>query len=211
MSIFVRPESPPPRQPSPDIFLTPLPYPHPRRVHSQPRLGQDSPVSPPGLATSARTMHSSRSFDGFSSHTTPPDDEQCVLTVLRRPQTSSPFSDVSGTNSPHSLSPSSNSKTHVPSPPQTSVLHSHPARPKPSDASPSWPHAILDSKPLSKTTVLVRESDFGENRETPAASILEPKQSLPALEKHKSMGMACLRFFRFSGWQRQHRTAVAAL
>ncbi|TEB35627.1 hypothetical protein FA13DRAFT_1362074 [Coprinellus micaceus] len=63
MSYFDRPDSPPPRAPSPEQVHTPLPSPHLRaQRRKQQHQRASSPLAPPGLAP-PRTLLQSRSFD----------------------------------------------------------------------------------------------------------------------------------------------------
>lgn len=217
MSIFVRPDSPPPRQPSPDILFAPLPCPHPRRVLSQPKMGLHSPVVPPGLDTPTRTVQSSRSFDGLNrQRTTPLKNGQNMWTgscpriqAGARGSPSSPSPPMSTRQIvQHGQSPSG-ALTPSPSPSLTPSLNI--AQPSPSCTTPrSWLEPIC-SEPVSlKKPVIIRRIDLEEGRPDTPAAFLERKQILPALEKHKSMGMMCLKFFGLRGSPSQHRTAVAA-
>ncbi|KAF9008953.1 hypothetical protein BDQ17DRAFT_1349266 [Cyathus striatus] len=68
MSIFTRPDSPPPRQPSPELVPAPLPCPPPRHRHSELHLRAraTAPHTPPGLHPStprARHLTITRSLD----------------------------------------------------------------------------------------------------------------------------------------------------
>ncbi|KAF8914020.1 hypothetical protein CPB84DRAFT_45621 [Gymnopilus junonius] len=208
MSIFVRPDSPPPRQPSPDILLTPLPCPHPRRVSSQPEIELLSPAVSPRLDIQARTIHSSRSFDGLSSQKTTSSKDTQKMWVAPRPWTHSgvkgrPQFDLNGW--------SSSSGALSPSPSLFMGPSANIERPSPSHLpAHSYPEPIC-SEPVSKNPVILRKFELEEVRGTSAMPFLERKQILPSLEKPKSMGMGCLRFFRLRSAQRQRSTAVTAL
>ncbi|KAG6833884.1 hypothetical protein H0H87_007895 [Tephrocybe sp. NHM501043] len=80
MSIFTRPASPPPRQPSPELDYTPLPSPHVRaRLRTMSGQDQHAPATPPGLAAPRprRPILAVRSFNDLplratASRATPP-------------------------------------------------------------------------------------------------------------------------------------------
>ncbi|TFK29388.1 hypothetical protein FA15DRAFT_752837 [Coprinopsis marcescibilis] len=65
MSFYARPDSPPPRQPSPEPVHTPLPSPH-LRARDRLRPRTSSPLVPPGLAP-PRTLVQSKSCDHLSA------------------------------------------------------------------------------------------------------------------------------------------------
>lgn len=69
MSVFVRPDSPPPRQPSPDITYTPLNPPAHSRSRRRPRLSmQPTSGRAVGPQFSERILHSMRSYDHISEN-----------------------------------------------------------------------------------------------------------------------------------------------
>ncbi|KAG6903509.1 hypothetical protein C0995_005532 [Termitomyces sp. Mi166 len=84
MSIFARPPSPPPRQPSPELGYTPLPSPHVRARHrTLSSQTSSAPSLPPGLTTakprksiltvrSCNDLPSSSRSQSIASSSTPP-------------------------------------------------------------------------------------------------------------------------------------------
>ena len=168
MSIFVRPDSPPPRQPSPDIAIAPLPYPHhPRRVASQPKIRVVSPSHPPGLH-SPRTVQPVRSYD----HMTKAHENNNTFLTPRTSTSSASRTQQSSRDPAAALA-------------SKRTLRSHPN----SFDSLYLPH--IDEMDASAIP----------QRKPPSKSVLPPSG------KHKSLGMACLRFFRIRNPSRQ-ATAV---
>ena len=185
MSIFVRPESPPPRQPSPDITPAPLPYPHhPRRVASQPkiRVCSPSPSRPPGLQSPpTRTLQSARSYDhmmqAHSDHNAPMTPRRRALPTSRTRR-----------SGPHRLALTRRSSIHV------CPVANSPLPPAPASLSSK---RILRPQPISFDSLYLPHKD-----EIDPNALTQPKPStnpviLPPLQKHQGLGMACLRFFRF--------------
>jgi len=247
-SFYARPDSPPPRQPSPDILPPSLPHP-PRRISSQPRIHVQPP---PGLAGHERTktLHSARSYDFLSPRTRPStfpeDDERRSLRSGRRPSRSNLT--VSPVSSPRS-SPSSSVRStpdfvprHRRNPSVAFNLSSASSSPSPNffkhsdthlqaQAPPAvvsltpyrytGPQHIICPKPVSLTTPTIIIPDIVDVDVTPRVQQFEPETQpdmphpisiptqmrefkassykpdpvLPPLEKHKSMGIACLKFF----------------
>ena len=186
MSIFVRPDSPPPRQPSPDITPAPLPYPHhPRRVASQPKIRAVtvSPARPPGLQLPTRTVHSARSYDHITSAH---NDDNSLLTPRKRTPPSLRLQQPFGPelNSRH-MSTLTVTAVH-----RRSSVHVCPVANPP--LPPSGPKRTLRPHPNSFDSLYLPEMDASAipQRKPPSKSVL------PALKKHKSLSMACLRFFR---------------
>jgi len=190
MSIFVRPDSPPPRQPSPDITPSPLPYPHhPRRVASQPkiRLHSPSPSRPPGLSPSPlRTVQPARSYDHITKTHSDHDSLMSKPTRTRQPLTA--FRSV----------PQLNRST----PRRRSSVHICPV------SNPSLPPAPAALEVSSSLKPMLRpQTSSGESFYLPHIGEMRPnilpqrkptsKPVLPPVEKNKSLSMACLRFFRF--------------
>lgn len=189
MSIFVRPDSPPPRQPSPDITPSPLPYPHhPRRVVSQPkiRVHSPSPSRPPGLQPPAKTVQPARSYDRITnSH-----NDHDITPRIQQPL---PFRNLPELNS-------HNRATLSVAVARRSSVHVCPVSDPPLPPSP----AASEASSSSKRTLRPQPNSFDSfYLETGANAIPQRKPTskpvLPPLEKHKSLGMACLRFFRFRG------------
>jgi hypothetical protein len=190
MSIFVRPDSPPPRQPSPDITPAPLPYPHhPRRVASQPKIRVVSPSRPPGLQSPIRTIQPVRSYDHMSkTH----NDDSGFLTPRTR---TSPKSRIQQPSRAPELTP-----------PHMSTLTVHVCPVANSSPAASSSKRTLRSHPNSFESLYLPQIDeMGASAiphcKAPSTSVLPP------LDKHKSLGMACLRFFRIRTSSR-HVTAV---
>ncbi|KAF9476479.1 hypothetical protein BDN70DRAFT_167387 [Pholiota conissans] len=222
MSLFVRPDSPPPRQPSPDILPVPLPYPHhPRRIASQPKIRVHSPgpLVPPGLQGRNKTLYTARS---------------CDFPQVEMPREKSPFSDDG-----HSSIQSARERTHSTATPTLTVssVPNTPSSSRPPSvksslefaprhrrtmsvafpnppASPSLaqnerslsvpevpyrytgPRRIVLPQPVSTTPVIMLpdiDQPGSEVRFPPRTTTEKPR--LPPLEKHKSMGVACLKFF----------------
>lgn len=256
-SIFVRPDSPPPRQPSPDFFPAPLPYPHhPRRIASHPKIRVHTPTIPPGLHGRTKTLQSARSCDVLSSR----------LAESRDPQSSStrsPKLTVSSMSSPRSSPASSarNSPDFVPhhrrtlsvafatpessrsaSPTATAVEH-HIQQVPPVPSVPyryTGPQHIICPTPvaLNKPIIFTQRNSADATVEeihfqvpvpsTPSPPLSDEKPKtrssvesegaaaapVPPLEKHKSMGIACLKFFGIrsnSARQSPPRPAVTAI
>lgn len=179
MSIFVRPESPPPRQPSPDITLAPLPYPHhPRRATSQPKIRVYSPSRPPGLHPPTRTVQPARSYDHITrAH----DDHNSLIAPRKRTYTSSEA---------HADLNSRYGSTLTVAVTRRSSVHVCPI-PNPPASAASGSKRTLRPQPHSFDS-LYHIDEMGVNqRKSPS------KPALPPLEKHKNLGMACLRLFRF--------------
>jgi len=196
MSIFTRPDSPPPRQPSPQFIPTPLPSPH---IHARLRKSsskQSLPptTTPPGLhsfPTTNRLVHPVRSYDHL---------------VTRR-------------------SPASTSSHLTPSPPRSLQIHSAPLAadirphrrcishstpyrsppPSPTMASlpppvPPIPAFVLEGKPshtsqrASVTPIhLDSISPLSESVFLPRKQARRPRPTTP--EKHSCVGMTCWKFF----------------
>ena len=184
MSIFDRSDSPPPRQPSPDITLAPLPYPHhPRRVVSQPKIIAVSPrpARPPGLQLPTRTVHSARSYDHISSA----HSDNSLLTRKQTPprlRIEQPFGPE--------LNPRHMSALTVTAVRRRASVHVCPVANPP--LPPSSPKRTLRPHPNSFDSLYLPEMDATAipQRKPPSKSVF------PTLKKHKSLSMACLRFFR---------------
>ena len=189
MSIFVRPASPPPRQPSPDIMPAPLPYPHhPRRVVSQPKIKVVSPSRPPGLSPT-RTVQPARSYDHMRK--THNDDNR-----LSRSRTSSSLKTQQPSRGPE-LNPQ-----HM----STLTVHVHPVANTPTTTA-SGSKRILRPYPNSFDSLYLPQIDEIVGANAIPQRKPSSKSVLPPLEKHKSLGMACFRFFRIRNFSR-HPPAV---
>jgi hypothetical protein len=199
MSIFVRPDSPPPRQPSPDILPEPLPYPHhPRRIPFQPKV----------------RIHSARSYDFLNTKPTKhSDDGHCSLRSAR-PRTRSNLN-VSPVTTPSSSPAPSSRNSQEFSQRTLSIPYAfpHPSpSPSPVLGAPTVPYRytgpkhIICPKPVACTPIILPELI------APTPAVLAPpileKKPLPPLEKHKSMGIACLKFFGIRTPPRQPKTTT---
>jgi hypothetical protein len=204
MSIFVRPDSPPPRQPSPDITPAPLPYPHhPRRVASQPKIRVYSPSLPPGLQSPSKTVQPARSYDHITkAHSD--SDHNSSMTPKRTSRIQQPLPPHSGPelNSRH------RSTLTVAVPRRSSSLHVSPV------ANPPLPSASTASvSSSSKRTLRPQPNSFDSWMAANALPQRKPpsKPVLPPLEKHKSLGIACLRFFRFRNSSSRYSQKVTTI
>ncbi|KAF4619310.1 hypothetical protein D9613_005333 [Agrocybe pediades] len=262
-SIFVRPESPPPRQPTPDLLPPSLPHP-PRRVSSQPRIRVNPP---PGLSSAGydrkKTLHSARSYDFLSTrpNTSPqPDiDDRRSLHSSRRPSRSnlsaSPVSTACSSPSPslrssddfvprhrRNLSIAYNLSSGSSSPSPNFFKHSNlplPAEPLPPvDSLTPYRYTgsgqhIICPKPIALTAPTIYIPDIVNDEPTPRRGVevervpevhhvdtipdqmQEFKKSsyaadsvLPPLEKHKSLGIACLKFFGIRTQANRHPSSA---
>ncbi|KAF6762336.1 hypothetical protein DFP72DRAFT_602753 [Ephemerocybe angulata] len=127
MSYFERPDSPPPREPSPEPVHTPLPSPH-LRARDKRRNNLRSPLAPPGLAP-PRTVQQSRSFDHIN--------RDALYPTLRRRTRSSLEPSASPKLQSASLSPPS-TPTHRRTT-SVSISHSPPSTPSRSAIPPVPP------------------------------------------------------------------------
>lgn len=210
MSIFVRPDSPPPRQPSPDIL--PAPLPHPRHLSSRPKIRVQS-AHPQGPC-----LHPMRSMD-FSSEggRTESDDGHDFHSMPRsRQRTRSTFTTSSTPRSSPSPCPSTadylasydqHKRTYsvaIPSPapsPTPTMVCSVPPLPSFKQSVTSRSNKIVYSKPVSLKPTVFDQTD-GLSTTDPHSAGLHRKLSnislkrVAPLEKHKDVGLACLRFFR---------------
>ncbi|KAF9057678.1 hypothetical protein BJ165DRAFT_1521038 [Panaeolus papilionaceus] len=222
MSIFERPESPPPRAPSPDLSPAPLPYPHhARRVPSQPRIRVLTPTIPPGLqsttTTTPKLLHSVRSCDNIYARNL--DNSNSLQSS--KPRTRSALM-LSPSDTPRS-SPSSsarNSAEFAPGHRRTfSVAVARPAT-SPNSLRPQLPHPnsqeppkpIYASQPLRHIYLPDIEDPSILQPQLPS----QPKASqkpfiLPPLEKHKNLGAACLKLFRIRPSKQQQRTTIVSV
>ena len=196
MSIFVRPDSPPPRQPSPDITPTPLPYPHhPRRVASQPKFRPVSPARPPGLQLPTRTVQPARSYDHITNAYS--DDNDLSTSRKRAPPTSRMQQPFGPGLNPRQMSTLTVTAVHR----RSSVHVCQVANPP---LPPSGPKRTLRPHPNSFDSLYLPEMDANAipQRKLPS------KPVLPPLKKQKSLSMACLRFFRFRNSPQSQKPAA---
>ncbi|CAA7259877.1 unnamed protein product [Cyclocybe aegerita] len=259
MSFFARPDSPPPRAPSPDVLPEPLPcHRHPRRVASQPKVRSPhhSPALPPGLHARTRTLQSARSADVLSIRSKSSDDSHSsVHSLTMRPVKTRTTLGVYDSPSPRSTPSTSPSPTPSPasssrnSPDFTrrhrrtlSVVVPHPGSLSPNTTTdsllppvPSVPAAytytgpkhIICPKPMSFTPIYlpdieelshpppvapprttVRVNAVEQKSPTGTTASKTPSPPLPPLEKHRSMGIACLKFFG-RGMRKQQQQPVS--
>jgi hypothetical protein len=199
MSIFVRPDSPPPRQPSPDITLAPLPYPHhPRRVASHSKIRAVSPARPPGLQLPIRTIHSARSYDHMTSvHI----DDNSLLTPRKRTPPTLRMQQPFG----QELNPRHMSTLTVTAVHRRSSVHVCPVANPP--LPPSGPKRTLRPHPNSFDSLYLPEMDASAipQRKPPSKFVL------PSFKKHKSLSMACLRFFCIRNSSQSEKIATTTL
>ncbi|PPQ99083.1 hypothetical protein CVT24_003643 [Panaeolus cyanescens] len=199
MSIFQRPESPPPRAPSPELPPAPLPYPHhARRVPSQPRIRVQTPTVPPGLQVRPKGLHSVRSCDNIYARNV--DSLQTSKARTRSAMMLSP------SDTPNS-SPSSsarNSSEFTPGHRRTSSVAIQRPATSPISTYPPLPmrHVYLP--------------DIHSERPNTIQSQSQPKLAskpviLPPLEKHKNLGAACLKLFRFRPSKQQQRSPIVSM
>jgi hypothetical protein len=186
MSIFVRPDSPPPRQPSPDILPEPLPYPHhPRRIPSRPKI----------------RIHSARSYDFLNiKQESLSDDGHCSLRSTR-PRTRSNLN-VSPVTTPSSSPAPPSAFSYSPSAPPVPYRY-------------TGPKHIICPKPVSCTPITLPELNPSTNSSlalpAPPGPVTEKKPTLPPLQKPKSMGIACLKFFGIRTSPSQPQSGVTAM
>ncbi|KAF9464430.1 hypothetical protein BDZ94DRAFT_1256418 [Collybia nuda] len=209
MSFFSRPDSPPPRQPSPDFLPAPLPSPHlrARLRHSSSKhsLPNYSPSLPPGLTPDLfpRYMrsydHINASIDGFerkrarSALTASPPTTPRSLPV--------PSSSRASDERPHRRCLSSAIPYRSPPPSPTISLAPPPVPPIP--AFVLTPLVDIKSPPRQKPslTTPIHLPELDNLPSLPQPTRRSRKQSrplplsTPSPEKHRSVGMTCLKFF----------------
>jgi len=202
---FFRPESPPPRQPSP--ALSPAPLPHPRRQPSQPRVRVHPPLS------HGHTLLAMRSMDLTSERirmgrTFGDTSDSAPQTRQRTRSTHTPTGSPTETHSSTGLSPCHSPRPRVPTPKRTlsASFPSPSPSPTPTMVSPFSPSlksvvacasdGIACPRPL-KPFMFEHTEGPGLPDQQPTKHLrLKPSlRSLPPLEKPKHVGIACLRFF----------------
>jgi hypothetical protein len=206
MSIFTRPDSPPPRQPSPEFVPTPLPSPHLRarlrKSSSKQSLGPSSPSIPPGLSAPRNFIHSSRSYDHL--------DER---TERRRRTSSNP---MSGPITPRPLTQNYPTSLSVDHGRRRNLSQATPYRsPPPSPAIspppppvPPIPAFVLTppkedkpTHPPQSMSGLIRLPDL-DNVSPLSESTFIPRQH-PKVPPPKHSGMTCLKFFSLRNTKRR--------
>ncbi|TFK75789.1 hypothetical protein BDN72DRAFT_831222 [Pluteus cervinus] len=211
MSIFVRPDSPPPRAPTPEFVPTPLPSPYVRarvRTSSQQQPStfpgpSRSPIHPPGLSVppSSKRLLVARSCDhiGDKARSSSLDPESNG--VPRR------------TRSNLRLSTTTTRSLGTPSPPPQEYARDHrrvvssmPSRHSPPPVPPipgfsSDIKFIAQPRPSQASSIRFPELDASSiHSDSSLMSSRKQCRSPPApMEKQRSLGMTCLRFFSLRG------------
>ncbi|RDB22589.1 hypothetical protein Hypma_010054 [Hypsizygus marmoreus] len=212
MSIFTRPDSPPPRQPSPDIVHAPLPSPHlrarQRTSSSQLSMSSYSPATPPGLRPlnhPRRPILTVRSYDHLSERVRAEKHEEPQRRKTRSNLSASP------PTTPRSLPiPSATQFSDYPphrrclsnaipyrSPPASPTIAVPPPPVPPIPAFVLSPPAEIKSvhRPRPKVIMPIHLPEL-ENISPLSESMCMPhKRSPSSPEKQRSVGMTCLRFF----------------
>ncbi|KAF8897657.1 hypothetical protein BD779DRAFT_1491979 [Infundibulicybe gibba] len=193
--MFVRPDSPPPRQPSPDFVPAPLPSPP---VHSRlrnPSARALTPSVPPGLH---KQLLSTRSCDQLGDRIRQPHCRLRTQSTHKHaprslPSLSPPHTPVLV---PHARTPAHTVSRSPPPSPTTVSTPPPPVPPIPAFMLPS-----TDSKPIAQPRPInlspFRFSEFDNISAISTPSDFLPKRCppQPQPEKHKGVGMTCLRFF----------------
>jgi len=204
MSIFTRPDSPPPRQPSPDFVPAPLPSPHLRaRLHkssSKQSLSNYSPSVPPGLHPSLAPhnfVRSTRSCEHLNEGRKRTSSTPILSPIPRSlPQLAIPSTSLSvdhGRPNRRFLSHA----TPYRSPPPSPTIHSPPP---PVPPIPPFVIATTKYKPTHTPQPMstpIHIPDFGYVSPLPESTSL-PQQNPkvhPSPQKHSAVRMTCLKFF----------------
>ncbi|KAF8076522.1 hypothetical protein FPV67DRAFT_1664784 [Lyophyllum atratum] len=222
MSIFTRPDSPPPRQPSPELAYTPLPVrARQRTMSSQNSASTYAPSTPPGL--SVRRPHkpilTARSYDHLHEKASRTRNARTRSNLTASPPNTprslplpspsrSHFSDIPPyrrtlSNAIPYLSPPPSPTIAAPPPPVPPIpafVLSPPAQIK--SAHFQRPAAVLpihlpdldNLSPLSESTRIPR-------KQTPVPPPEKQQQFSP--EPHRSVGVTCLRFFSMRNSKRR--------
>lgn len=222
---FFRPDSPPPRQPSPDIL--PAPLPHPRHQTSHPRIRVDSPRS---HGRFLRAMHSMDLTSERATMARGPGGGP-AWTNQRTQSTHTSSSTPTPRSSP-GISPCPSPTSHAPSPVgykrALSVSIPSPAPsptptmvslfPPPSKSGACASNGIACPQPVSLKRIVFEQTEgLGVTDRRPTTHLLEkPSQSSlrslpPPLDKPKNVGIACLRFFGIKSNPKQESSDVAGL
>ncbi|GLB33933.1 hypothetical protein LshimejAT787_0108170 [Lyophyllum shimeji] len=220
MSIFIRPASPPPRQPSPELAYAPLPLRARQRTMSS-QYSLSTPATPPGLGVrhQHKPMLSVRSYDHLhekaSRSGTHHQEFRSRNTRVRSHPTASPpttprslplpspsrsqFSDIplprrTLSNAIPYRSPPPSPTIEAPPPPVPPIpafVLSPPAQVKPVDY--SHPAGTMPIHlPDLDTLPSLSESTRILRKQAPAPS---PGKHPCSPEPHRSVGMTCLKFF----------------
>jgi hypothetical protein len=209
MSIFTRPDSPPPRQPSPEFIPAPLPSPHLQaRLRKSSSKISLSPSVPPGLhsfPTPHNSVHSTRSYEHLGERSG------------RRRISSTPV--LSPLTRPHST-PLNNSPA-----PSHSLDHSRPYRRYPSHgptiSSPPPPvppipamgtalrevKSIHSSQSISVAPICLPEFDsVSPVSESTCLPRQHPTAPSPQKQRLTGVGMTCLKFFSLRNTKQRPRS-----
>lgn len=232
MSIFVRPLSPPPRQPSPDFVPTPLPSPH---IHTRARTSSqqfsgrvsssNTPSHPPGLdIPPSRRLAIARSCDHLADRARVLRQELHPHHIPRRTRSNLQQLPPHLTNYPVTApSPSSSASEHRDSQRKTSFSTSSCSHSSNSVFPPPVPRVptsllsskesktILHPRPVNVSSVRFPELDASSHCSNDVPSLMPRKlcKSPPVPhEKHKILGMTCLRFFSLRGSSHKHTSAA---
>jgi hypothetical protein len=202
MSIFTRPDSPPPRQPSPEFVPAPLPSPHLQaRLRKSSSKQSLSPSVPPGLhpfPAPHNFVHSTRSYDHLNER------------LERRRISSSPVSSTMPRSISQNTIPSTSQSvdysrpyrrylshgTTYRSPPPSPTISSPPppVPPIPAMATASKEVKPMPSQPMSVAPIRIPNFD---NVSPLSESTFLPRQhpKVPLPQKQGGVGMTCLKFF----------------
>lgn len=228
--MFTRPDSPPPRQPSPEFVPTPLPSPHLRLRNSSQKLSPSpslSPLVPPGLnARQSRHLVSTRSDDHLSEKANSRRDAVHQDSGRRRTRSTL---NVSPPTTPRSLPLPSPSPSHTfrrghrrclsfavpylsPPPSPTTAPLPPPVPPIPAFAlTPGDAKSTVHLQPTPITPIRLPELDTMSPL-SPTPSFLPRKKgkSSSTSDGRKNTAMTCWKFFslRNSSSQGSIRTAV---
>ncbi|KAG5648950.1 hypothetical protein DXG03_000299 [Asterophora parasitica] len=232
MSIFTRPESPPPRQPSPEPQYTPLPSPHvrarQRTASSQHSSSSHAPATPPGLAVHRqhKPIPSARSYDHLHGAQEP----RIRNTRSRSTLTASPPATPRSlplpspsrsqfSESPHRRTLSNAIPYLSPPPSPTLAAPPPPVPPIPAFVLNSPAHYKPAPSPQPATILPIHLPDLGtipslaESAHTTRKHATPPSSSRKhyvSPDKHHSMGMTCLKFFSLRNSKRRNTQATEA-
>ena len=198
MSIFTRPESPPPRQPSPEFVPAPLPSPHfQARLRKSSSKQSLSPSVPPGLhplPVPRNLVHSSRSHEHLGNwpegRRRTPSNPHTLSSTHRSPPTPPTSLSVDHASGRHWRRSALQAGTYHSPPPSPAI----PSPPPPVPPIPAFVAAEVKHKvspPMSKSPICL--PDFDNVAVSTRQSRQQPK--LPPLQNHSGIGMTCLKFF----------------
>jgi hypothetical protein len=232
MSFFTRPDSPPPRQPSPDFIPAPLPSPHLRarlrHSSSKQSLPSYSPSLPPGLNPVPRApkpLTSMRSCDHINGRSRTGEEyerRRTRSTLTASPPTTprsltAPSTSRASDERPHRRCLSSAIPYLSPPPSPTISLAPPPVPPIPAFVlTPPAADVKSPRRPQPMSITPIRLSELDNLPPLSPSTCLSQKQSRPSPplptstpEKHRSVGMTCLKFFSLrNSRQRSPRATV---